>query len=77
MAFCFESVVFWVCNSFEAQDNRLQPVMFPLFSLKLQDAIMCSGKDNWMDHCDQVSVQEKEDNFLMEENMFCNRRYFQ
>lgn len=29
-----------------------------------------------MDHCDQVSVQEKEDNFLMQENMFCKGRYF-
>lgn len=29
-----------------------------------------------MDHCDQVSVQEKEDNFVMEENMFCKKKIF-
>lgn len=75
----FESVIFWVCNSFEAWDNRLQPLMFSLFILKLQDAIMHPGDCNWMDHCDQVSVQVKEDNFLMEENMFRknNWNYFQ
>lgn len=74
----FDSLIFRVCNSSDAQDKRLQPLMFPLrLSLKLQDAIRCSEGSNWMDYCEQVSAQEEEDNFLIEKNTFCNRRYFQ